>query len=494
MPLFVYLFVARGLALGHARALPALVLAGLALDTPLEGTTANAETFMAPLALAGLALCCSTVLAAEPARDRGQHRWRLLAGGLCLGLATLYKVVALCDVAAALALLAWAPAACALGGARWRAPALAGAGVLAPLVATAAAFALQGPAALQALVWATLGYNGAYVQEGAAWVRPAAALALLGALLCLRRYARAAHRRFALLAGLGVWAACAVAGVLAGGRPHAHYALQAVAPLACLCAAALPARVARHGPMLAALLAALWAAVLVGGTALAARGGPAVVARRHRLTAYYAGAWWLATGQEAPRDFAAGLDPRVWRTEDVAATLRRLARGPCAPRTLLVWGNAPWLYYLSGLRPATPYTSTDYQPAPPGEAARLAATMRSRAAGVVVVLDAAHAAATRAATRAGYRVVVVVDGATVLVPAVCRPGERSSGGAGRQGGIGSPPTTPGRAARRCARAGPGRRRWPPAEQGSGPPAGACGQGGTSLCPSVPARCRAPVRP
>jgi hypothetical protein len=305
-----------------------------------------------------------------------------------------------------------------------------------------AAFAAQGAAALEALGWATIGYNAAYVRAGgtfvaqaapgAAWLRlapPLVSLALL--LLAAALYVRATRRALVTDVGaasppsrpawhraaLGLWAACALAGALSGGRPHLHYFLQVAAPLACLLGATLPALTARRGAALSAGLAALCALSIALASLLAARGGPTVVARDHRLTAYYAGAWWLVTGRQTARDFAAGLDPRVLRTLDVAAYLRRrAAQSPAGKPSLLVWGNAPWIYYLGGLRPATRFTSTDYQPPVPGAGLEIARAVQGRRAGAIVVLDwRQRPRAVAAAIAAGYRPVAYLDGAAILV-------------------------------------------------------------------------------
>jgi hypothetical protein len=463
------------LRLGPARAWPAALLAALAVDLPLlEGTTANAEIFMAPLALAGLALAWPSIDLAPRGEVVGRARALILpfAGGLCLGLAVLFKAVALADTVAAL-LLVWtaphrrvasdewrvagwhrpsshSPPATNHGAGQgragsqlwWRARLALAAGVALPLFLTVGAFAAQGAAALGALGWATIGYNAAYVRSGgtfvaqaapgAAWLRlapPLVSLALL--LLAAALYVRATRRAIAAgaaaasatsrhawhRAALGLWAACALAGAVSGGRPHLHYFLQVAAPLACLVGAALPALLARRGVATSAILAVLCALLVALASLLAARGGPTVVARDHRLAAYYAGAWWLVTGRQTSRDFAADLDPRVLRTLDVAAYLRRrAAQSPEAKPSLLVWGNAPWIYYLSGLRPATRFTSTDYQPPIPGAGLEIARAVQGRRAGALVVLDwQQRPRAIAAAIAAGYRPLDYLDGAAILV-------------------------------------------------------------------------------
>jgi hypothetical protein len=181
--------------------------------------------------------------------------------------------------------------------------------------------------------------------------------------------------------------------------------------------------VAKRAGAVVVLLAALCTLAVATTSAMEARAGPAAVARTHRLAAYYAAAWWLATGQLTPRGFAATLDPRVLRTIDVAAFVRRRAmRAPSGTRTLLVWGNAPWIYYLSGLRPATRFTSTDYLPPIPGAEADIARAVRARAAGIVVVLDWTRRRRNVVdALAAGYRPLTYLDGAAILIPRQAGP-------------------------------------------------------------------------
>jgi len=456
--LLAYLFVRRRLRGGHGHALVAALVASMIVDTPLvEGTTANAEIFMAPLILAAIVLAWPPSAPGPPVAPPATRA--ALAGAL-LGVAMLFKAVALADALAIMGILAIARAPSSRGGApatrspqRALLPLLALLlGLAVPLAATAIYFAAQGPAALQAAAFAMLGYNLLYVgapTTGATAlvlfaVRIGAGAAVVHLFVL---YARAARPRApghrprvpswlptprrsppgdaVLTAALSLWTACALLGAISGARPHAHYLLQLAAPLACLLTALLPLRLAqgvdRHPTRAVGLAALVLTAALIAGSAVAARQGPAAVARAHTLAAYYAGAWWLTTGQQSTGQFAADLDPRVSRTVALASRLRALPLIGC-PRALLVWGNAPWLYYLSGLSPATPYTSADYRPAIPGATAALLVATRHTRAGALVILDpTARRAVLTIAHTAGYQAITTVADALLLRSPYCRP-------------------------------------------------------------------------
>jgi len=463
--LLAYLFVRRGLRGGHGRALVAAFVASMIVDTPLvEGTTANAEIFMAPLILAAVALAWPTPPPSTPGPPVAPPATHAALAGALLGLAMLFKAVALADALAIMGILAIAREPSSRGAApatrsqqRALLPLLALLlGLAVPLAATAIYFAAQGPTTLQAAAFAMLGYNLLYV---GAPTTGAAALVLftvrLGAgaavIYLFVLYARAARPRapghrprvsswlptarrsppgVAALpswptAALSLWTACALLGAISGARPHAHYLLQLAAPLACLLAVLLPLHLTRgvdRRPARTVGLAALViTAALIAGSAVVAHQGPAAVARAHTLAAYYAGAWWLASGRQSAGQFAADLDPRVSRTIALASRLRALPLIGC-PRALLVWGNAPWVYYLSGLSPATPYTSADYRPAIPGATAALIAATRHTRAGALVILDpTARRAVLTIAHTAGYQAVTTVADALLLRSPHCRP-------------------------------------------------------------------------
>ncbi len=472
LPLLVYLLMATTLAQDHGRALYAALLADILIDLPvLEGTTANAETFMTPLALSGLVLVWPRVVTPSPRSPSSdppehnqeimssfvprEHRWRLWTGGMCLGFAVLFKAVALADAMAAMLLVAGAPVMSNYrrglkewARERWRPLALVCAGIVTPLLVTTMVFAVQGPAALAAFAWATVGYNIGYVNSGVLGPGSVAGTAalhvvvsglILGLLIVSTmlfiRSCRVVRLRTAAgnsiptwqRAGLILWAAYALIGALSGGRPHVHYFLEAVAPLACLACAIFPSRRKPWRARRCGTTSAAITAVILLVTMASARHGPRSVAQSHNLLAYYAGFWWLSTGQQTTRDFAADLDSRVIRTLDLATYLEHdTGATPQCPRTLLVWGNAPWIYYLSRLRPVTRFTSTDYQPPIPGAAQEIVDTVRHVRSGIVVILDEARQRSrVTLALSAGYRRATTLDGSAIVMSPACMSRGRS---------------------------------------------------------------------
>jgi hypothetical protein len=94
-------------------------------------------------------------------------------------------------------------------------------------------------------------------------------------------------------------------------------------------------------PLVIAVGAALSA---LGGYALEAGGHESILAERLQ---YYSNFTRYALGTESYHVYRGQLDDHVSRTLLVAGAIRRTP-----PGTLLVWGNAPWIYALSQrLRP-----------------------------------------------------------------------------------------------------------------------------------------------
>jgi hypothetical protein len=101
------------------------------------------------------------------------------------------------------------------------------------------------------------------------------------------------------------------------------------------------------------------------------------------LGAYYAHWFRYATGQEARTKYLASFPAPVLEEAREAAQLKALAR---PGDRLLVMGDRPWLYLLSGLQPASPYVAqnTGYRLLP-GVDDETAAAL-DRAKGQLVVL------------------------------------------------------------------------------------------------------------
>jgi 4-amino-4-deoxy-L-arabinose transferase-like glycosyltransferase len=327
----------------------AATLAGLLLGAPfLEGTTANAEIFVALFAAAGVWMLL--------VRD-----WAF-AGGVALGIAILFKAVAGFDAAAlALWLLLF------------RRDRLVpyGAGVvlvLAVTVGLAALGGILGNMLRDALLY-DFGYVGHANGGGTPWLVPAKLLVLLIFTVLLRRQA------FPVL-----WLLWAAAGVLISNRVFGHYALQAVVPI-CICVCLIWRRVAASRRALISLpLLALLAAAIAGaaGALLARSGDDSILARRLQ---YYPNFIRYALGTEPYGWYRNQIDDHVSRNLRLAA----LARAGPAGR-LLIWGNTPWIYPLSGRLPATKYTSALRNPEVPGETGALRGALESgRPTQVIVV-------------------------------------------------------------------------------------------------------------
>jgi 4-amino-4-deoxy-L-arabinose transferase-like glycosyltransferase len=365
-----------------AQALVAGLLAGLLLGVPfLEGTTGNAEMFLILFTCIGVWLGL---------------RGRYAVSGCGLGVAVLFKVVALFDVAA---LVLWLLARPAREGReeverlvltpepvrRMRAAVTCGAGAAVPvLLAGALAWrsGVLGPMLRDAVLY-DLGYVGSANGAGIPW------LILLKLLILLALTVRLVRSDFPLL-----WLAWAAAGSLISGRFFGHYALQAVPPLCVALALAVYGRSAKGGPdgqlppwrrpragligLPAGFLALAGAAALVG-YGMMASGHDSILARRLQ---WYPNFLRLATGAESYAVYRNQVDDHVSRNIRIASYLRRVPAGK-----LLVWGNVPWVYVLSHRLPATPYTSAWRDPEVPGETRTLRRAIERRSPVAVVVIQ-----------------------------------------------------------------------------------------------------------
>jgi 4-amino-4-deoxy-L-arabinose transferase-like glycosyltransferase len=395
---------------GIAAAPAAGMLAGLILGVPfLEGTTANAEVFLIAFTSLGVWLAL---------------RGRSFFAGLAMGVAILFKAVAGFDAAALLLYLVF----CAgpHPNSPRRIPHLRGdslgyaAGVLVlPSVACLATFETG---TLQAMIRDAalypLGYVGHANGGGAPW------LALLKLVLLAVLTVWLMSKPFPAL-----WLAWAATGALISGRFFGHYALQAVPPLCVLFAmwlARRPERQARRVTLLlpsAFLLLALTVATV--GWGMAASGNDSILARRLQ---WYANFVRLAVGSESYAVYRTQVDDRVTRNIQIAHRIRSLPTG-----RLLVWGNSPWVYVLSGRLPATPYTSSLRQPAVPGETGTLRVAIERRRPRVVVVMEPPlpPLGAAAGSLRTSYREVTRIGAARAFV-ARARQG-RSPGRSGAPG-------------------------------------------------------------
>jgi 4-amino-4-deoxy-L-arabinose transferase-like glycosyltransferase len=366
---------------GRVGAGVAALFVGLVLGVPfLEGTTLNAEL---PLA----ALSASAMFAAL-------EEERTSVAGVCIVAALAFKAIAGFD-AAALGLwlllhrrghlpayVTGAAAALVLGLiAVWHA------GILEPMVRDAVLY--------------DLGYVGQSNGGSIPWLLIIKLPGLLLATIALRR------APFFYL-----WSVWAIVGALFSGRVFGHYALPAVVPVA-ISGTMLLRRY--MGPRLlivlpCAFLASALTAALAGWS-LAATGHDSILARRLQ---YYTNFGRYALQTESYAHYRTGLDDHVTRNQRVASSLASLPAGE-----LLVWGNVPWIYVLSGRSPATPYTSSLRQPEVPGETAALRQSLVRHMPAVVVLIEppSPSLGAAQSALRRGYRLRRRVANATIYVRA-----------------------------------------------------------------------------
>ena len=124
----------------------------------------------------------------------------------------------------------------------------------------------------------------------------------------------------------------------------------------------------------------------------------------NRIYGYYGYFWEHLTGALGEQEFGDRMDARVERNVATASYLRT---HPAEPLRLYVWGNAPWIYYLSGYEHATRFFSAYYNPPIPGGMSQVAAGLRADAPPYVVVVEPELPASAPldALLRARYRVV-----------------------------------------------------------------------------------------
>ncbi|MDB5077189.1 MAG: hypothetical protein JWO42_3368, partial [Chloroflexi bacterium] len=412
---------------GWATAMLATAIAGLGLDLPtLDGTSANAEIFLAAATATGMLLLWRGLDAVRDAPPEAGlvARTTLFFAGIAFGVAIMFKLVAGADLVAALAILL-------LLLPDRRLPTISAllAGVAVPVGAVSIWLAERG--ILGDAVYATVGYNRGYVTAGQGMHSPIVSVGLLllpvvlsgagawllwrsrgrqgsvttispspqtvpaapgdvGASIATRQpagesIARAQARQF--LAASCVWLGLAVVGALASGRTYPHYFLQAVAPLAILVALLVGGGMERRGYRVGravAVLLVVWVVLVPVASWLVARDERPTDPPGSRPYAYYAYVWQHLTGGLTDTEFGNRLDPRVERNLAVANYLKAHV---AQPRRLYVWGNAPWIYYLSGYSHAARFLSAYYYPPIPGGMGQVIASLRAAPPSYIVVIE-----------------------------------------------------------------------------------------------------------
>jgi hypothetical protein len=188
------------------------------------------------------------------------------------------------------------------------------------------------------------------------------------------------------------WFGLALFGALASGRSYLHYYLQAVPPAA-ICLALLAGGLRESRQRLARYLTvgliAVWTVAIpvVSWQAVIASHGADRPATH--IYGYYGYAWQHLTGALSYQALGDRMDARVERNVAVADYLRSHA---VKPERLYVWGNTPWIYYLSGYEHATRFFSAYYHPAIPNGMTQVLATLRADLPPYVVVIEPASPA------------------------------------------------------------------------------------------------------
>jgi|GEM_PF-2005560 hypothetical protein len=183
------------------------------------------------------------------------------------------------------------------------------------------------------------------------------------------------------------WLGMALLGALASGRSYPHYYLEAVPPGA-ICIALLVARLGavpdRWARRTLVGLLVIWSICVpliswqaVAATRLSDPPGS-------RVYGYLGYAWQHLTGSLNDAAYGDRIDPRVERNVAVAQYLQD---HPVQPLRLYVWGNAPWVYYLSGYEHAARFLSAYYRPAIPGGMDQTLAGLRADPPPYIVVVE-----------------------------------------------------------------------------------------------------------
>ncbi|HLB23014.1 MAG TPA: glycosyltransferase family 39 protein [Dehalococcoidia bacterium] len=330
---------------GRWRALLAGVLFAAMMCTPvIEGNLAMTETYM--ILPATLAVGCVLFAGA------GERRltWYAAAGAL-LGVAALYKQVAVFD-GAAIAVYVWLVEPRHAGATKSRALSrlvMLAAAFAAPQIAFAAYFLVTGafPAYWYAIAGSLPLYSSLGPEENALMRFAAYVPALLVTAWLARRRAEGGSIGPAQFPAL--WLSFAVAGATSSNLPFPHY-LQQAAPALALTAASIPALAPRDKLERVTLAAAAaLALVLVAG-----QFGEARDRRQLSPLAYYENYVSYRAGERDYQQYERFFDGSGESVRDIAREIERDGAGT----TVYSWSELPWLYAAGGVsNPARYYTS-----------------------------------------------------------------------------------------------------------------------------------------
>jgi hypothetical protein len=339
------------------RALTAATLLAVCLAVPFwEGNLALTEAFaLFPTALGVLCLL------------RGEERpgrtgaILLFAAGALFGAAVLIRQT---TALVALGAVIWL----ALSGKNWR-RALTGivSGGAVTVLPVIAAFALFG-----SFYWfwdANVGFFFAYVPSGEQLpfhYRPLIVLPVLVTVVGL-----AIRRRLGDPPAWGLpalWLTLMLAGALLTGRPYSHYFLQIFPPLVLLLAVSVPHLSRGLKSSAATVWRPRWSqtpALALAGTLVALWLGVVrpefegnwFAMRYTKQDGYYENFVEWVMGVRSRDAYERYFDERVPLTQDLDAALERLG---ARDRGVYIWGEYPWVYAISGSKPATPYMTSFY--------------------------------------------------------------------------------------------------------------------------------------
>lgn len=354
--------IARRLWNADAGLLAAGLLGLLASLFILEGNTANSEIFMMLPTAVGMLLVL---------------RGRAFGAGVAFGLAFLIKQIAVVELAAALLVLL------RINPRPRRAAGLIALGVTAPLVASLLYLAAAGT--ISEFLFAGLGYYAGYVARDARlpiqWlaIRTVLVAAIAGWVLYRSSRASAGSRDVPANAAFplaALWTAFALYGALFTARAYPHYFLQAAPALSLLIGGLV---YGRRGDWLPRLSLLRWAPAFGAAGAAVVLAGAVYLPWPQRLmpwriTGYYENFVAYATGLRSDAAYNDFFDRRVNRNLAVAEFLETHAS---PDDYLIVWGEEPWLYPLSGLRLGMPYSISYYAYEMPGGLRRVVESLKT---------------------------------------------------------------------------------------------------------------------
>lgn len=134
-----------------------------------------------------------------------------------------------------------------------------------------------------------------------------------------------------------LWFGFSLLAALISGRPYAHYLILAISPVSLLVSFAVVGKLKEK--LVSASAIGLFLAVVLG-----------LKFWTGQVTSYYAGFLRFAGGLSSRTEYATSVNGRMaWIPELVSFIRRTTMPG----ERILVWGNEPAIYYLSGRLPAT---------------------------------------------------------------------------------------------------------------------------------------------